>query len=518
MLLGYSQLPVIDCPVRILRRGLTVTSMQSSTEAGDHENAIPLLENHDHEPIDYRQSPFRSAEDDDSVSSTLTASARRLYLSHFLSTWNSRVFEFGAVLYLATIFPGTLLPMSVYALCRGLAAVIFAPAVGRYIDAGQRLGVVRTSIVCQRVAVAGSCLLLWLMAAGFTQEQTLKMVLLGVLSLIACVEKLSSMLNLLSVERDWVVVMAGKSEPVLTRLNSQMRRIDLVCKLVGPFIISLVDGYSTRVAILANLSMNLLSLPVEYYAIREVYRSTPDLRTSKGFSATAASQSWSQMLFSLKRQICGYFGHPAVHPSFAGALLYLTVLSFSGQMVTYLLAVGFTSTQVAIARTISVGVEITATWLAPWTMNRIGAVRSGIWFLSSQMLCLAAGATSFSILPSATWAAVGLVCGTILSRVGLWGFDLSAQVIVQEEVEADNRGSFAAIEASLQNVFELCSFAATIIFSRPEQFRWPVYVSCGAVYVAGVLYAWFVRHRRGHLIHFCERTGSSKRRWAVIES
>ncbi|KAJ3979583.1 hypothetical protein F5890DRAFT_908922 [Lentinula detonsa] len=38
-----------------------------------------------------------------------------LYISHFLSTWNSRVFEFGAVLYLATIYPGTLLPMSIYA-------------------------------------------------------------------------------------------------------------------------------------------------------------------------------------------------------------------------------------------------------------------------------------------------------------------------------------------------------------------------------------------------------------------
>lgn len=38
---------------------------------------------------------------------------RKLDLSHFLSTWNSRVFEFGAVLYLASIYPGTLLPLSV---------------------------------------------------------------------------------------------------------------------------------------------------------------------------------------------------------------------------------------------------------------------------------------------------------------------------------------------------------------------------------------------------------------------
>lgn len=75
-----------------------------------------------------------------------TRIARRLYTSHFLSTWNSRVFEFGAVLYLATVFPGTLLPMSVYALTRGLSAILFAPAIGHYVDTGNRLQVVRVSI------------------------------------------------------------------------------------------------------------------------------------------------------------------------------------------------------------------------------------------------------------------------------------------------------------------------------------------------------------------------------------
>jgi solute carrier family 40 (iron-regulated transporter), member 1 len=71
---------------------------------------------------------------------------RRLYISHFLSTWNSRVFEFGAVLYLASIFPGTLLPMSVYALARSISAILFSPFIGRYIDKSQRLWIVRLSI------------------------------------------------------------------------------------------------------------------------------------------------------------------------------------------------------------------------------------------------------------------------------------------------------------------------------------------------------------------------------------
>ena len=82
-------------------------------------------------------------QDNHEISSAIT---RRLFISHFLSTWNSRVFEFGAVLFLASIFPKTLLLMSVYALTRGASAIIFSPAVGRYIDTGDRLQVIRLSI------------------------------------------------------------------------------------------------------------------------------------------------------------------------------------------------------------------------------------------------------------------------------------------------------------------------------------------------------------------------------------
>lgn len=72
--------------------------------------------------------------------------AYRLYLSHWLSTWNARVFEFGSVLYLAKAFPGTLMTMSIYAFVRGLSAIALASAIGTYIDREDRLKVVRTSI------------------------------------------------------------------------------------------------------------------------------------------------------------------------------------------------------------------------------------------------------------------------------------------------------------------------------------------------------------------------------------
>lgn len=75
-----------------------------------------------------------------------SAISRRLYISHFLSTWNSRSFEFASVLFLASIFLATLLPLSIYALVRSTSAIIFAPIIGRAIDRSNRLAVVRFSI------------------------------------------------------------------------------------------------------------------------------------------------------------------------------------------------------------------------------------------------------------------------------------------------------------------------------------------------------------------------------------
>ena len=194
----------------------------------------------------------------------------RLYTSHLLSTFNSRLFEFAAVLFLAHFFPDTLLPVSVYALVRAGAAICFAPTVGNFIDRGERLRVVRLSIVGQRCAVIVSCLLFWVMFAVGSEHAFRNGLLLTVLCVLACVEKLCTIMNLIAMERDWVVVLAGNSGCGLEMLNSQMRRIDLFCKLMGPLFISVVDGQSTMVAIWVTLGMSLLSVTVEYYAIAKV--------------------------------------------------------------------------------------------------------------------------------------------------------------------------------------------------------------------------------------------------------
>jgi iron-regulated transporter 1 len=439
---------------------------------------------------------------------------QKLYVSHFLSTWNFRGFEFGAILFLATIYPGTLLPMSIYALVRAASAVILAPAIGRYIDNGERLKVIRSSIVWQRVAVVISCALFWVMLAKKGSLPTWSMtILLGASILLACIEKLCSIMNTVSVERDWVVVIADDNESTLRQMNSQMRRIDLFCKLVSPLVIALLDGFSTEVAILVTFAMNNTSMVVEYALIARVYKAFPSLahgrappsaeidETSNTHRTPSLTRSAARQMMSLVENLRVYTSQDAFLASMSLSILYLTVLSFAGQMVTYLLAVGYTSTIVSLIRMLSTSCEMSATWLAPWIMSKIGPVRTGIWFLSFQMICLGIAVLIFWTEQVPIWAASGLVGGIVFSRIGLWGFDLSAQVIIQGEVEPQHRGAFSTTEAALQNLFELCAYASTIIFSRPSDFKYPAMMSIFALYIAGALYAKFVRDRRGHLFH-----------------
>lgn len=56
------------------------------------------------------------------------------------------MFEFGAVLFLASIFPGTLLYASFYALVRSLSAVLLSSWLGSMVDRSNRLKAIRQSI------------------------------------------------------------------------------------------------------------------------------------------------------------------------------------------------------------------------------------------------------------------------------------------------------------------------------------------------------------------------------------
>lgn len=63
---------------------------------------------------------------------------------------------------------------------------------------------------------------------------------------------------------------------------------------------------------------------------------------------------------------------------------------------------------------------------------------------------------------------------------------------------------------ALQNIFEMLSFASTIVYHLPSQFQYPVVISNGAVALAAVCFATYVRKERGHLLHRSKCLGGDK--------
>lgn len=57
---------------------------------------------------------------------------------------------------------------------------------------------------------------------------------------------------------------------MMLALNARMRRIDLLCKLLGPLAVSSIAISSIMVAIWATLGMNIASVIVEYVCIAQV--------------------------------------------------------------------------------------------------------------------------------------------------------------------------------------------------------------------------------------------------------
>lgn len=111
-------------------------------------------------------------------------------------------------------------------------------------------------------------------------------------------------------------------------------------------------------------------------------------------------------------------------------------------MIAYLLSIHdtnplnkpptFSTTHIGLLRTLAALSEMLATWLAPAIMQRIGPTRTGLWAISWQAACAVGGIHLFWFVSPPSMAAVCLIVGVILSRVGLWGFDLSVQILIQE--------------------------------------------------------------------------------------
>ena len=442
----------------------------------------------------------------------------RIYISHFLTSWTDRVFEFLAYLLLAKIFHESLLLPSIYGFITTLSAVFLSSHVGHWVDKFPRLPFVRYTLLVQKAAIIFSCITFYIL---LRRQQRLddnvgQMTGFCVIVACSCILKLAFIGNNIAVEKDWVMVISGgDTENMIT----VMRRIDLFCKTVAPVSIGFLTLAPSAPIIVAI--WNATSFVIEYQLIYRVYQDCPALdeeytplldhevsptSPSSSSSMTPVAQERQQRRRNKKRNntnggvsLMEYIQHDIFRPSFALSLLYLTVLSFGGIMVTYLKLEGYDDITLGILRAVAGIMGMGATYILPILSQRIGMIRTGLWALWFECICLIPVILSF--IEAIPYGYILLFGGMALSRIGLWLYDMAETILLQQFVDADKIGGIAGWQHSLCNLFDLSQYILTMIFSNPSQFFIPALISFFSVLLATLIYTSFVKKQRGHLIH-----------------
>ena len=236
------------------------------------------------------------------------------------------------------------------------------------------------------------------------------MIFLIILAL-GVIERLSRLANLISIERDWIPTLATTVESDkkltlydLTQLNAVMSRIDLICKLGAPIVMSMFMSAtkSSRLGAVAMIALNLISWPLEYWTARTVWQDSIRLQKPKAEVFAKASISKDSEPGKSLEYICArlwapfynvvgrfsswilqygsslklYFATDIWMASLAVTGLHFSILVFSGTLTVFLVNSGFSLILVTWAEIFSAMFELGSTYVFPLGVRLLATERT----------------------------------------------------------------------------------------------------------------------------------------------
>ncbi|XP_016545957.2 solute carrier family 40 member 2 isoform X2 [Capsicum annuum] len=430
-----------------------------------------------------------------------------LYFGHFLSRWSARMWEFSVGLYMINVWSDSLLLTAAYGVVESASTALFGPLIGQWVDRFTYVEVLQLWLLSQNISfvVAGGAVIALLIRADLISVNLMAFIsLVSLINISGAVGVLSTLAGTILIEREWVVVISEGHPPgLLTKMNSIIRRIDLICKLFAPVVTGFIISFVSLTASAMTLALwNIISVCLEYWLLTSVYSGIPALRESSlrrvsrslpehsdlspaisheqksslhsdeiGFEQS--ENLWRKIIDSISRLPClsawkVYLQQDVVLPGLALALLFFTVLSFGTLMTATLEWEGIPAYVIGIARGVSATIGIAATFLYPILESHISTLRTGLWSIWSQWTCLLICVASIWV-HTKFLSAFMLMAGVAVSRLGLWMFDLSVIQQMQDHVPESDRCVVGGVQSSLQSVLELLTYLSGIIISNPQR-------------------------------------------------
>lgn len=121
----------------------------------------------------------------------------------------------------------------------------------------------RSAILLQKLGasvVYGTLLALFLVRRNNQVSDNVFWGSLAVICVFGIMHKLSTTTLNVAIDRDWVTIIAIQDSDALTRINTHLRRIDLLCKLLSPLFVSLLVSVASYVVSLAYIASQIFQL------------------------------------------------------------------------------------------------------------------------------------------------------------------------------------------------------------------------------------------------------------------
>lgn len=418
----------------------------------------------------------------------------KILLGRLLTRSGDQAWEFAVPLTLLNIFPDQIRIAAGYYLIVKLLNVIITPRLSKLVDQKSRIKVAYSGISLQLLGVIlGAAALFLLNSINNTETNVGSSFMLGLFVLLGLgglLSSLGSTLMDISIANDLVPSVIANND--LPAFNSRMSQLDLFTEVTSPLVAGLLLTLShPSIALFGFLLValwNLVSFFPELALLRSIFKMRPDLlKLETKVSESVQDSIWKQ----LKNGWASFFKQPVAIPVIAYALLWLSVLSPHGVLLTGYLKDQWKMPELIIGSFRGLGAlfGLFATVLFPIIIKKFGLVKGSRLLISFQSVMLIIG-LGFFVSGNIVGQYGFLIC-ILLSRIGLYGFSLGEMQIRQVGIPAHQRGEVNGFAYALTGLATLLLFVFGTLIPSTEQFSILIFGSVGFVVIGAVLFlAW----------------------------